>query len=242
MYKSLLNLDEKTIVIAGPLSAFHKLLALQFLELGSDVILIHNNLKDIPRFTQNLKELNSVKPNYGRIADISSPLEQPKDIVDVITHSAELFGSVDIYIDTHSFSPQGEKSRELMTEKVLEFLKGRRRGRLVYCVPDTKAFKDDRFPKLFTENLQKKIKEKTKLLKDYTITINALLIGPTEEYLLNRFPEKKSIQDAITDLNKKLPEAKIVNDSDIAKIIIFLASPMSTALNGQSLSLNYGLY
>lgn len=241
MYKSLLSLDEKTILIAGTLPGFHKALALQFLELGSDVALVHKDLKDMPRFTQNLTDLKLVKSSYGRVKDISSALEEEKDVIDVITHSAELFGGIDVYIDTHSFSSQTHKKKDLMSKKVLEFLKGRFRGRLIYCLPDIHALKDERFPSSMIQNVRKDIHKKALELKQFNITVNALVLGPMEEYLLDRFPKAKSIHEAMNQLNKKTSELKVMNYMDVAKVLVFISSSMSSALNGQVLFVNYGL-
>lgn len=237
MYKSLFNLDEKTILIAGVLSHFHKALAMQFLEFGSNTVIVHKNLRDIPRFTQNIIDSNSIKPGYGRIKDISSSLESKEEASDILTQSAEFFGGVDVYIDTHHFSPQEQKKETLMTKKALEFLKGRVRSRLIYCFPDVKTLKDERFPAHQMKKFQEKVKNQALELKEFNITVNALFLGSMEDYLLDRFPKTRSLQEAMNQIQKIAPQSKIMNHIDVSKTLIFIASAMSSALNGQSLFL-----
>src|SRR5690606_33059887 len=77
-------------------------------------------------------------------------------------------------------------------------------------------------------------------IKDH-ITFNAVAVGVNEEYLLKRFRNSPSIPASLRQVQEHLPQARLVDNRDIANVLTFLASPLSAAINGQVILVNHGL-
>lgn len=256
-----LKMNEKTVIISGPINQLVQALATSLTSLGADVALIDKNANQWQRFASNLMDLREIHHSYGRVAVLEYDIESDTHAKESVSRAAELFGSIDVYIDalfasgTQPFIETGSmasvdhtykthlRTSLLMTHAVLEFLRGRKRGRIIYMLNEAlsmglenealnAACRGGLIP--FTKSLAREVRE-------YNINVNCVGLGVTEEFLINRYPKGMSIKEALAEFQKIVPHAKMVDAIDVALTVAFLSSPLSGAITGQTLHVTHGL-
>lgn len=252
-----INLRERTTVITGPLTNLTQNIASLFTQNGSDVVFIDKNADACQRMANVLNDQREINEKYGRSAAIKCDFETPKSCHEALSQAAQTFGSIDIYIDC-LFGPgaapvKSEKAIATFDElinselkpsfyfaqQVVNYLKNRKRGRLVFLVPEgaSSGFALDTTHSLLRGGLVSFAKSLSYELADQSTTANVLCIGPTEEYLLQHFPGSSSIKEALEKLKVLNPNARLVNSESVAGTLIYLCSVMGSAINGQTLTL-----
>lgn len=255
-----LSLNDKTAVISGEFSQLVQNMAAALTENGADVAILTDDIKSAQRYCQNLMDLREVSERYGRSAAIEAKLDSEASAQDAFSKAAEVFGSMDIYIDAHlaglkfPWGPQiaaaelekmfdsAFATTRMMSHAALPFIRGRSKGRLIFLVNELDL-------RALTEAETKKTTEFFAYLHSVCaetykeqLTVNALALGITEHYLLSRFPKTKSIREALAEVKKSVPEARIAEYPEIASVLSFVSSPLSAALNGQVLHVNHGAF
>jgi 3-oxoacyl-[acyl-carrier protein] reductase len=252
-----LNLRERTTVITGPLTNLTQNIASLFSQHGSDIVFIDKNVDACQRMAGVINDQREINDKYGRATAIKCTFENAKACQEALGQAAHTFGSIDIYIDT-LFGPglaplKGEESlatfdslieSELkpsfyFAQQVVAYLKNRKRGRLVFILPENIAsgFALDTTHSLLRGGLISFVKSLSLELADQSTTANALCIGPTEEYVLKHFPDATTIKEALEKLKTLQPQAKLVNSESVAGTLLYLCSVMGNATNGQTLTL-----
>lgn len=255
-----LSLSDKTVVIAGSFGPLVQNLASALTENGADVALVVDNAEMARRFCQNLVDLREVSERYGRSVAIENKLLTDEDANEAFSRSAEVFGTTDVYIDTHLFNLSiplitAETSKEaesafstafqkshVVAGAALNFIRNRSKSRLLYIVHELDlvnlAENGSEKPKEFNEYIHRLCQETAK----EQITVNALAVGASDEYLMGRYKAQTgSIRESLARLQEDVPNAKLVDYSEVSSIVSFMVSPLSTALNGQVVQLDHGL-
>ena len=70
--------------------------------------------------------------------------------------------------------------------------------------------------------------------------INSVTVGLTEDLLLKKFPQSKSIRSSLDALQKENPKWQLVDSTEITSAVMFLASPSASGVSGQVLRVNRG--
>ena len=255
-----LNLGDRTVVIAGSFGPLVQNLASALTENGADVALVVDDANMAQRFCQNLMDLREVSERYGRSVAIENSLKDEADAQEAFSRSAEVFGTTDIYIDTHlfnlelplieqdnlasaesAFSTAFQKSH-VVSGAALNFIRNRSKSRLLYIAHELDLLNLSQLgsekPKEFSEYINRLCLETAK----EQITVNALAVGASDEYIMGRYGSKtNSIRDGLKILQETAPNARLVDYSDVSSIVSFMVSPLSTALNGQVVQLDHGL-
>lgn len=255
------GLNDKTVVMAGPFGLLMQNLVTRITEHGSDVALLTDDVKSAQRVCQNIMDMREVSEKFGRATAIDAQVDSEKGIENAFSRSAELFGSTDIYIDTHLFNLnipflddsklsadeiQSEFTKkfeqaEIMTKVASTFLKARSRGRILYLFHELDLLAAEKVQsKVFTQ-FAEYVKSLALKLAEQNTSVNALAVGVSEEYLLSHFTKSSTIQGAHRELIKVLPHAKIVDYNEIANFTSFIVSPLSSGLSGQVIRLDHGL-
>lgn len=252
-----LNLRERTTVISGPLSNLTQNIASLFAQNGSDIVFIDKNVDACQRMAGVINDQREINDKFGRATAIKCNFESAKACQDALGAAAHTFGSIDIYIDTLFGSAQAPiraddalttfdelintelKPSFYFAQQVVSYLKNRKRGRLVFIAPEavTHGSPLDTSHSLLRGGLMSFVKSLSYELADQSSTANVLCIGPTEEYLLQHFPEAGSVKAALEKLKAINPQAKLVNSESVAGTLLYLCSTMGNAINGQSLTL-----
>ncbi len=252
-----INLRERTTVITGPLTNLTQNIASLFTQNGSDVVFVDKNVDACQRMANVLNDQREINEKYGRSAAIRCEFDSAKACHEALSQAAQTFGSIDIYIDclfgTAAAPLKSENAIAIFDElinselkpsfyfaqQVVNYLKNRKRGRLVFLVPEnaSSGFILDTSHSLLRGGLVSFVKSLSHELANQSTTANVLCIGPTEEYLLQHFQDSSSIKDALEKLKAISPQARLVNSESVAGTLIYLCSVMGSAINGQTLTL-----
>ncbi|KYG69298.1 3-ketoacyl-ACP reductase [Bdellovibrio bacteriovorus] len=246
------NLRERTALIVGPFTTTVQSLMMGLTQMGSDCVLLDFDNAGSQRFCNQINDAREINPKFGRALSIKSPMKTPEDIKDAVGTAAQSFGSVDLFIDAQVYNKpnrfkigdplthlddevlHGFKSSVMLTHAVLNFLKNRKRGRILYLLnesypdPVMAGARGALVP--FAQTLAKQVSE-------FNITVNCLKLGLTEEFILAQHPEAKSIKEAVEKLKEKEPHLRITEPDKITNTITYLVSQYGAAVNGQVISL-----
>lgn len=247
------NLRERTALIVGPFSTTVQNLVMNLTQLGSDCVLLDFDNAPSQRFCNQINDAREINSKYGRALSMKSPMQTPEDIKEAVSSAAQSFGSVDLLIDAQTYNKPNRfkigdsidyldeelshnfKSTVMLTHTVLNFLKNRKRGRIVYLMnenypdPILAAARGALVP--FAQSLAKQVAE-------YNITVNVLKLGLTEELILALYPEAKTLKEAVEKFREKEPHIKITEPEKVSNTITYLVSQFGSAVSGQVISLS----
>lgn len=246
------NLRERTTLIVGPFSSTVQSLMMGLTQMGSDCVLLDFDNTSSQRFCNQINDAREINPKFGRALNLKSPMLTSKDIKEAVGNAAHAFGSVDLFVDAQAYNTPNQykigepidyfdeqmrlnlKGTVMLTHSVLEFLKNRKRGRVVYLMneiypdPIIAAARGALIP--FAQALAKQVAE-------HNITVNVLKLGLTEEYVMSQNPGAATVKEAIEKMREKDPMLKITEPDKITNTVTYLVSQYGSALNGQVLSL-----
>lgn len=255
------RLKDKTVILAGPVSSVTKGIAAVLTEHGADVALVAKDIEGVRRYVDNLTDTRQVNESFGRAMALSADLTDASAVSDAVSRVAESLGGLDVCVDTHytmsyaSFNTEDSiKNLDqlldqsitptlLTTHASLKFLEGRQKGRLIYLMQDAvrSGLAGESLNGATRSGLVHFAKSVAREVIDKNITVNCVSMGITEEYLLSRFPQAATIKEAQQEMQKTAPQARIVDPIEIANVVAFLASPLSSAITGQTIVANSGL-
>ena len=161
---------------------------------------------------------------------------------------------IDRLIDVNLRSPL------MMTHAVLKFLEGRKRGRIIYLQHDIVRMGLEKNALLAATRggLSDFARILAREAAPNNVTVNVVSVGVSEEFLLqqtnppgaqgdrgagsaNASQNRTSINDSLAQLKQSFPRAAMIDPDRVANLIAFLASPLGSALSGQTISANQGL-
>lgn len=254
---SLLPLKERTVALIGPLTSLTQNIAMQLSEQGADIALVGSDTNALTRLATLINDQREINPKLGRSTVISSGLKNEKETQEALSQCVHAFGSLEILIDaqilTQATAIRNEATSAFFAEEGLRlfqsrfwlaknfqgFLKNRKRGRILFLYPETHRMGCDldTLGALINGGLENFVKALGVEMQELGATANAIAIGPTEEYLMNHFPEVSSVKEALEKLKIVFPQAKLLDNEKVAQGICFLCLPQGQALSGQTLSL-----
>lgn len=252
-----LNLHQRTVVILGPVGPTIQNLVMNLTQNGADIALIDAQADKMQKFCSMVTDQREMNEKYGRATAIPVQWDNLASLKDALGKAAQTFGSIDIYIDAMAEARPtpmqiGSEIQGLetlihqnltvtlrATEYVANFLKGRKRGRIVYLLQDSmnRGVPVDAVATAARTGLIAFAKTMAKQLQDVNVTVNCLSLGLSEEYLLGHFPESPSIKDAFEKMKAIDPTLRISEPEKIANSIFYLCSPLGAAITGQHLVL-----
>lgn len=253
-----LNLRERTVVLLGPTGSTMQNLVMALTQHGADVALVDADAAKMQRFCTSVSDQREVNPKFGRAAAFPVDFSNAASLKDALGKAAQTFGSIDVFVDALSEvkpSPFQVGSENVDLEKIIHqnltislkateyvsgFLKGRKRGRIVYLLQDSmnRGVVVDAAATAARTGLIAFAKALARQLQDSNVTVNCLSLGLTEEYLLGHFPESASIKEAHEKMKAIDPLFKITEPEKIANSILFLCSTSGVAITGQHIVLS----
>lgn len=252
-----LNLRERTVVILGPTGPTLQNLVVALTQYGADVALIDADAGKMQRFCGSVTDQREINSKFGRAIAIPVDWNQPGALKDAIGKAAQTFGSIDIYIDAMTENKPtpfqiGDENKGLeslihqnltitlkATEYIANFLKGRKRGRIIYLLQDSlnRGLSIDAAAAAVRTGLLAFSRTLSRQLQDVNVTVNCISLGLTEEYLLGHFPDSSSIKDAHEKMKALEPLLKISEPEKVANALTYLCSSSGSAITGQHLVL-----
>ena len=253
-----LNLSQRTIVILGPVKATLQNLVMSLAQEGADIGLVDTSADQLQRFCQNINDQREIKDKYGRAMAVKADMTQWSSIKDAMGKVAQTFGSIDILIDAMSsatptpFTVSGDDSaidtiiQQNLTlslkaaQYAAGFMKGRKRGRILFLNYDTfnRGVIEDTTAATARAGLIAFSKALSRQLQEVHVTVNCLSLGLTEEYLMGHFPEAGSTKEAFEKMKTIEPSMKLSDSEKIANSIIYLCSSAGASVAGQHLVLS----
>ncbi len=242
MTETIFKLKEKTTLLHGSMSNIVQAIGAFLIEQGSDVAFVSEKASQSQRIINNLMEMRQAYQSFGRSAAIEVNVTDSKSAQDAFSRSAQTFGSLEIFIDASPLQKKTERlqSCKFLADQALEIFNARRRGRILFLTYSDKIISETQMPGLARDNseLQAFVASKKNQVKNKNVTINILQVGLTEELVLQLHPGQ-TIQSAFKLEKQKQANLILTEPIDISQVIGFLASPLSCALNGQTLSATY---
>ncbi len=256
-----LKLGDRTVLLTGATTSIGHGIAHALSELGANIAILDKNAEKVERLATQINDAREAKEYRGRAAAYATDLTKSHHAKEVISRVVEGFGGIDIYIDgltlarnltfeseeffteLDRFLDVNLKSPLFITQQVLKFMKGRKRGRILYLIQDMSrlGYEGETLSSVSRLGLVGFSRSLAREVASYNITVNCLAIGPTEEYLLMRDPKASSIHQAQQDLIKQIPQAKMMQPDDISGVISFLVSSLSSGITGQTIVVSGGL-
>lgn len=235
---SLLKLNDKTIAIIGSFSSMTQSMLNLLSEQGADVALVGKESPEARRYVEHLNDQREIYPHFGRAGVISSDLNNPHEAADLIARVVHSYGRLDALVDTLPCEREDISLTEALAEQSLKFLTSRPRSRMMFMYHHSKLAKN--LPAI--EQLNSLTDRWAKEWSGKNLTVNRLVLGFSEEYLLKNYPQKPSIKLAFEEAKENFVGARLLDPSEVATWVMYLASPLSQALNGQALHLDHGFH
>jgi 3-oxoacyl-[acyl-carrier protein] reductase len=247
-----LRLNEKTALVTAGCSSLGRVLALRLSELGVHVAMVDGPGKGGDRLAEEIMNLREVHERRGKGAFFQATYAEPQAMIDCVGRAAESFGGLDILVDAQLLDAEANFSRGknenfderlnedfknslVLTKKACDIFRVRKKGRIIFLVPETQLAGLDGWGPT-REGFLKYTSALAREFLQEQVTVNGVAVGPTEEYLMKRRPGAKSIQAAHQELFKDKPLIKIAEPQDTANLIAFLASPLASGVTGQCIS------
>jgi 2-hydroxycyclohexanecarboxyl-CoA dehydrogenase len=256
--ENVLNLHQRVILIAGPMSSTISSLVGNLTRLGADCVILDPDKSVASAFTNQINDAREVNDKYGRAMTIQGDFKTIAEVKDAVGKAAQTFGGLDVYIDAlmiqkptpmkfdgnvEDFDMLIEKHLRLpmmLTQSVMAYLKSRKKGRVIYLLNESPVakIKEDVGAQAIRTGLVQFAQALAKQTSEFNVTVNSLSIALTEEYILEHDPEAKSIKEAMEKMKAIDPSLKITEADKVSQTISFLVSPMGATLNGQNFSLS----
>ncbi len=226
--------------------------------LGADCVLLDPD-KTVPSaFVNQINDTREINDKYGRATVIQASMETEDEVRDVVGRAAQTFGGVDVYIDAFMIQKPTPISFEKMydgldglinrhlrlplmfTQNVLAYMKNRKKGRVIFLLNESPSLKvkEDILGQAVRSGLVQFAAALSKQMSEFNVTVNALSVALTEEYILSHDLESKSIKEAMEKMKLIDPSLKITEPDKISQTIVFLVSSMGASMNGQNLRLS----
>lgn len=257
-----LSLRERTVIIAGPFSSTVQNLMMGLAQLGADVVLLDKDAQGANRFCQNINDQREINDKHGRAIAIAADLSDRKKMREAVGQAAQTFGGLDIYIDAHLYnqpSPMSLTGDEtdletlllpnlkiplMLTQTIVPFLKGRRKGRILYLINQSNlnGQYNDLFAAAGRSGLVAFAKALSRQVSDQGLTVNLLALGLTEEYVLAQHAlatgAMPTIREVIDQMKKTDPHVRITEPDKITSSVAYIVSSFGVAVNGQLIQLS----
>lgn len=257
----MLRLKDRTVVITGATSDVGRALTLNLSALGADIVLLDQNPEKGRRISDEVNDAREVKESNGRAVYIEVDLRDPQKVREALSKSAETFGGIDVlinglqsskvsFIHSEDYLAEFERMIEVNTRSAvytthaaIPFMKGRKRGKIIFLLTDLVRWgsEGESLSAISRGGITFYAKSMARELASHNITVNAVAMGPTEDYLITRDPNASSIKITEEKLLAAMPMGRTLNADEIAQTICFLASPLSDAVTGQTWAVNGGL-
>ncbi len=255
------RLQDRTAIITGECESINQAIGRKLTQLGTDVAFLNTNIDRAQKYCEQLMNNHEVNDKYGKAVAIKTDFSKISNYQDAISKVAESFGGVDILIDNSSANKienfkdiKLHESLETLievnlrapiffTQSAFKFLESRKRGRVIYLLPDLlrMGLAQNSLLAATRTGLIHFAKSLAREFQASNITVNCVASGLSEEFLLAQSPESKSLQASLEIAQKKIPEAQLMDSERIANLVSFLASPLGSGITGQTIAVNQGL-
>ena len=255
------KLKDKTFAVTGGTSDVGRAVSLNLSRLGADIAIIDKNPEKARRIIDEISENREIKESHGKAAYIEADLTDAASVKEAISRAAETFGGIDVLVaglqtakvtqihsdeylqDFERLIDINTKSAVYTTHAVIPFMRGRKRGKIIYLVSDLVRWgsEGESLTSVSRGGLIFYARALARELASFNIAVNCVAMGPTEDYLLARDPSASSIKITEEKLMQAMPMGRTLRADEIAQVIAFLSSSGADAITGQTVAVNGGL-
>jgi NAD(P)-dependent dehydrogenase (short-subunit alcohol dehydrogenase family) len=259
--------DRTALIFTNPGATVH-VIATKLTQLGVNVAIVESKTKlgekpseQLVRLTEQLSDAREINDAFGRALLLSAVPAQKTSLQEAVGRVAESFGGIDILVDASLFTENrafaDPKTPDMieatitsnleapiaMTHAALKFLEGKKRGRVIFLLPDLfrAGFQGHSLASAARGGLVAFSRTLARELMASQVTVNCIAHGPTEEFLLGHAAKGTNIQMAQKTLNTDWPQAVLMDAEKLANSIAYLASPLSSGMTGQTIVVSQGL-
>ena len=240
MFNSDFKIHERTVLIYGSTGPMACAIASRLAELGANIAIVDKKANQLKNFVGSINDLLEVHPKNGTLVTIDAEITKESQADEAISQTAENFGSLDVLIDLSAIGntdlPKQIKASKSLGKKAFSFLTKRMRGRMIYAFNSKHLFNQEH--PLDVIDLYSQL---VRTNKSEGMTLNCLSLGMTEDYLRSHFPDCSNMEEARQKVLEQTPDAQLMNPDEIANLIAFFCSPLSSAINGQVIVADKGL-
>jgi 3-oxoacyl-[acyl-carrier protein] reductase len=256
--ENIMNLHQRVVLIAGPMSTTVASIVLSLTRLGADCVILDPDKSVFSSFINQINDGHEVNSKFGRAMVIQSDFKTAEEVKDAVGRAAQSFGGLDIFIDALMIQGPTPMSYDgsienydvlidkhlklplMLTQNVMAYLKSRKRGRVIYLLNQSPVakIKLDIVGAAVRSGLINFSKALAKQASEFNVTVNTLSIALTEEYILAHDPESKTVKEAMEKIKAMDPSMKITEADKVSQTVAFIVSPMGATLNGQNFELS----
>ncbi len=253
MKDSSLRLQDKTVLLTGPFNGITQAILRTLTEFGCDVGYVNDQAAYASKYTDALNEARDVHPEYGRAAHIGLSLSSDKQIQEALGRIVESLGRMDALVDTSPLAWNAQSDPTASTnltlglaEKLIPFFLAKQRGRVIYLFEDSTL--DRMSPSPVASGCREALLNNINVLAQrhrlQNVTVNAIALGTTDDFLLKIFPKSISLKKSFAELQSLFPEPnlKLVEFHDVGLSVAYLASALAAGVTGQVLRLTHGAH
>lgn len=257
----MVKLKDRTVVITGGTSDVGRSLTINLAALGADIAILDKNPEKGQRIIDEITASREIKESHGRAAYFEVDLTSHHSVKEAISRAAETFGGIDILVaglqtakvsrihdqeylsDFERLIDINAKSAVFTTHAVIPFMRGRKRGKIIYLVSDLVRWgsEGESLTAISRGGIIFYARSMARELAASNICVNCVAMGPTEDYLIARDPQAASIKVTEEKLLQAMPMGRTLRSDEIAQVVTFLASPLADAVTGQTWAVNGGL-
>lgn len=250
MKDSALRLQDKTILLVGPFNGITQAIMRTLTEFGADVGFVSEGTQ-AARYVDGVNEAREVHPHYGRAAHFNMPLNDDGQIQEALGRLVGSLGRMDALIDATPFGWNTQTDAEAaatvcmgLAEKLVPFFLAKQRGRIIYLFQDSSLDSLDKeaIAESCRKVLTRTIHQLAQKYRLQNVTVNALSVGITDDFLLRTQPKSPSLKKSMEALAVSHPGIKLVEFHDVGLGTAYLASALSASLTGQILRLTHGYH
>lgn len=246
MKDSMLRLQDKSVLIFGDFNNLSQSLIRDFTVLGADVGFLNSTQPAVSRFLENVNDARNVHPEYGRAAQIEVAISDKSSAFEATSRMAELFGRIDVVVDAKmpSLALDREKMQasRFLIEEITPFFQNKKRGRIVFIREDESLtpLLPTELKSFLTEEFFPWTQTISAQWRAPAYGVNSVAVGLTEDLILRKFPQGKSIRASFESLKQENPNWQLVDSNEITSAVMFLASSTASGVSGQILRVNRG--
>ncbi|MNO52644.1 3-oxoacyl-[acyl-carrier-protein] reductase FabG [compost metagenome] len=257
-----LHLEGTTALVTGSTSGIGKAIAISLVQEGA-AVLVNGRHED--KVKQTIAEIRTDYPEavlYPAVADLGTEEgcrklteEYPK--VDILINNLGIFEPAEYFdipdTEWFKFFEVNVMSGVRLSRQYLKHMLKKNEGRVVFIASEAAIMPSQEMAhysatKTMQLSLSRSLAELTKGTK---VTVNTVMPGSTltegvETMLHTLYPgEKLTIEEAETRFMKENRPSSIIQrlirPEEIADFVVFLSSPLSSAINGSALRIDGGL-
>lgn len=257
-----LNLKGKTALVTGSTAGIGKAIATSLVEEGATVLI---NGRSVENVNQTINEIREQYPNailQPAVVDLGTEQGCQKVIemyseVDILINNLGIFEPVEYFNipdkDWFKMFEVNIMSGVRLTRWYLKKMIQRNEGRVIFIASEAAIMPSQEMAHYSaTKTMQLSLSRSlAELTKGTNVTVNTIMPGSTltegvETMLTSLYPnEKLTIEEAEKRFMKENRPTSIIQrfilPEEIAHLVTFLSSPLSSAINGSALRIDGGL-